>query len=139
MTAAEASAFFDRYADAFTRLDVDAICALWAFPGFFAARGKRAAFDEAAFRANTHAICAFYQAQGMVRATKRIAAVTPVTATIIAVTTDDELFDKNGAKLVSWAHGYLVSETADGPRVIAALPDAELDAWDRRGVKLGSW
>lgn len=139
MTAAEASAFFDRYADAFSRFDVDEICSLWAYPAYFAGRGKRAALDEAAFRANTESLCKFYRTQGVARAAKRVAEFKPLMATIAAVVTEDVLSDAAGAELATWRHGYLVSDTEQGPKVIAALPDAELDAWEQRGARLGSW
>lgn len=139
MTAAEAGAFFGRYADAFTRFDVDEICSLWAFPAYFAARGKRAALDEAAFRANTQSLCTFYRSQGVTKATKRVVGFEPLAATIVSVITEDVLSDASGAQIATWRHGYLLSDTEQGPRVIAALPDAELDAWEQRGAKLGSW
>jgi hypothetical protein len=139
MTIAEARVFFDGYADAFTRFDVDRICGHWAFPAYFAARGKRIALDESALRDSIKSLCDFYRGQGVARAAKSVAAFEALTATIGAVLTDDILRDASGAQIAAWRHGYLVSKTDAGPRIVAAFPDAELDAWERRGAKLGSW
>jgi hypothetical protein len=117
----EIARFFDSYAEAFSRGDAEAVAALWAFPAFFVARGKRAALDEAAFRANTEAILAFYRAQGVARAEKRLIGAEPLFDGLWLARTADRLVD------------------AGGLRAVAAMPDAELDAWTARGTPLGSW
>ena len=53
--------------------------------------------------------------------------------------TEDRLYDASGAEIAAWRHAYLVSDSDGDLRVIAALPDAELDAWEAHGTKLGSW
>jgi hypothetical protein len=135
----EIAAFFEAYAEAFSRGDAEAVCALWAFPAFFAARGKRAALDEAAFRANTEALLAFYRAQGMARAEKRLLAAEPLFDGLWLARTGDRLLDAGGAIIAEWEHAYLLSRTDGGLRAVAAMPDAELDAWQARGTPLGSW
>jgi hypothetical protein len=104
-----------------------------------AARGKRAALEAEAFRTNTEALCRFYAAQGLARAHKDVLEVKPLTDTLDTVRTADTLFDADGEVIAAWEHVYLVSETEAGPKVIAALPDDELDAWTVRGTPLGSW
>jgi hypothetical protein len=139
MTKAEAIAYFDAYAAAFTRFDIDAICALWVYPALFAGRGKRAVLDAGSFRANTEALCEFYRAQGVARARKRLISLDQLAPTIAAAVTEDELTDDHCAVLAQWRHGYILSETTEGAKAIAAFPDAELDAWEARGARLGSW
>jgi hypothetical protein len=135
----EIERYFDDYAEAFSRGDVDAVCALWAYPAFFVARGKRAALDEAAFRANTEAILAFYRARGMARAEKRVLAADTLFDGLWLARTADRLLDAEGLVIAQWEHTYLLSRTASGLRAVAAMPDGELDAWQARGTPLGSW
>ena len=135
----EIAAFFDEYADAFSRGDVDAICALWAWPAFFVARGRRAALDATAFRANTAAILAAYRGFGVARAEKRVVEIRPLFEGLRLVRTADRMIDAGGAALAAWEHLYLLSRTREGLRAVAAFPDGELDAWQGRGTPLGSW
>jgi hypothetical protein len=131
--------FFDDYAEAFSRGDAAAVCALWAFPAFFVARGKRVALDEAAFRANTEAILAFYREQGMARADKRLLSADALFEGLWLARTGDRLLDGAERTIAEWEHIYLLSRTDSGLRAVAAMPDGELDAWDARGTPLGSW
>lgn len=133
------AALFEAYAEAFSRGDSDAVTASWAFPAFFAARGKRAALDETAFRANCDALIRFYRAQGGVRAEKTVVSAEPLFEGLWLVRTGDRVRDRDGAAIAAWEHLYLVSRTETGLRVVAAFADAELDAWAARGTPLGSW
>ena len=135
----EIARFFEDYAEAFGRGDADAICALWAFPAFFVARGKRAALDQAAFRANTEAILAFYRARGIKRAEKRALGAEALFDGLWLARSADRLLDAGGQAIAEWEHAYLLSRTDSGLRAVAAFPDGELDAWDARGTPLGSW
>ena len=139
MTQAEVQALFDDYAAAFARADVARICGHWAYPAYFCARGKRAALDEAAFRANAETLCRFYAAQGVAAAHKSVLAVDELAAGLAFVRTADRLTGADGGTIAEWRHGYLLSETADGLRIVMAMPEEELDAWQRRGTPLGSW
>jgi ketosteroid isomerase-like protein len=135
----EIARFFDAYAEAFSRGDVDAVCGLWAYPAFFVARGRRAALDAAAFRANTEAILAAYRRFGAVRAEKRLLAADALFDGLWLVRTADRMIDAMGAEVAAWEHRYLLSRTEDGLRAVCAMPDGELDAWAARGTPLGSW
>lgn len=135
----EIEQFFDDYAAAFSSGDAGAVSALWAFPAFVVARGKRAALDVDVFRANSEALIAFYRAQGMTRADKRVLAAEPLFDGLWLVRTADRMTDSAGAEIASWEHLYLLSRTAEGLRAVAAMPDGELDSWQRRGTPLGSW
>jgi hypothetical protein len=139
MTRVEAEDFFAGYAQAFTDMDVDGVCASWSYPAFMAGRGKQAALDEASFRQNTVALCAFYRAQGVARAEKQVLELVRQTETTSTVRTADTLFDATGDVVAAWEHVYLLTETPAGVRVAVALPDGELAAWRSRGTPLGSW
>jgi hypothetical protein len=104
-----------------------------------AGRGQAAALDETQFRDNVEALCAFYARHGLARATKRVLGFNELSRTIASVTTEDRLYDASGAEIANWRHAYFVSEGGGELHVIAALPDAELDAWEARGTRLGTW
>ena len=65
--------------------------------------------------------------------------VQPLSESIALVTTRFRLDDAAGEEVAEWDHLYLVSATEQGLKLIAALPEAELDAWTARGTPLGSW
>jgi len=130
---------FDDYAEAFGRGDVARICGHWAYPAYFAARGRRTALDEPAFRANAEALCRFYTARGVAGAAKRVLALEPLIGGLAFVRTADCLSDPDGTELAGWEHGYLVGETAAGLRIVMAMPEEELDCWQRLGTPLGAW
>jgi hypothetical protein len=70
MTPEAVEEFFARYAAAFSRGDTEEIGSLWKLPAFITAPERSVCFsDAAAFRANTDALCEFYRARGMARAT----------------------------------------------------------------------
>ena len=138
MTVAQVEAFFERYARAFNRFDVDDICGLWAYPAFFAARGNRQSLTETEFQQNVQALCAFYKAQGMARANARVMDLAQLTESVASVRTAYELVGDNGATIAKWVHAYLISETNNGLRIVASLPEEEMAAWDARGASMDS-
>jgi ketosteroid isomerase-like protein len=139
MMAREVGAFLQSYARAFSDFDVDAICRSWAYPAYFVARGRRAALDAEAFRANTQALCTFYRARGMTEATKELLEITCISPGTALVRTADVLRGGDGGTIAAWEHVYLLSHTADGLKLVAAMPDGELAAWQARGTPLGDW
>jgi len=138
MTVAQVATFFERYAQAFSRLDVDSICDLWAYPAFIAARGNRTSLSETEFRQNLRGVCAFYKAQGMASASARVVDLAQLTDSVASVRTAYELVDDDGATITKWVHAYLMSETSEGLRLVASLPDEEMAAWDARGASMAS-
>jgi len=65
--------FFEQYAAAFSRGDVEEIGRLWMLPAFITTPNQSGCFMDAdAFRKNTEALCAFYRDQGLFRAKKTI-------------------------------------------------------------------
>ncbi len=137
MTAAQVHGFFKDYAEAFSSGSVDRIRASWSFPAFMCFGGRQTVFDGEAFRANTAKLCAFYAAQGVVRADKEVLELNRLTETTASVRTADVLRDAEGGVVAEWEHVYLLVETADGIRVAAALPDDEVRAWRERGAPVG--
>lgn len=130
---------FRSYSDAFARFDAAAISAHWAYPAYFCARGKRASLAEPEFRANVEALCAFYRAQGVKRVAATLRQVEWLSDSLALARTHYRLADGAGAPVAEWDHHYLVSATDDGLKLVAAMPDDELDAWAARGTPLGQW
>ena len=139
MTRGEVDVLFDDYAAAFGRGDVARICGHWAYPACFAARGRRAALDEAAFRANAETLCRFYAERGVAAARKEVLELQPLVGALAFVRTGDRLSGADGRTLAAWEHGYLLEATAEGLRIVMAMPEGELDAWEGLGTPLGSW
>jgi hypothetical protein len=139
MTFKEVQALFDDYAEAFGSGNVDRVCSHWAYPAFFVARGKRAALSEDEFRTNTARLSDFYRKQGVARAAKAILSLDELFPRLALVRTSDRLTNSDGVVVAEWEHGYLLSETPNGLKIVAAMPDQELDLWERRGTPLGSW
>jgi hypothetical protein len=137
MTASEIDNFFQSYAAAFSRRDVDAICGLWDYPGFMSYQGKQAVLEREAFRRNTESLCAFYAARGLARAEKQVLEIGRLTDTTASVRTADTLFDAQGELITRWEHVYVLSETAQGLKAVAAFPDNELKAWRDLGAPMG--
>ena len=138
MTRKTVEEFFDNYAAAFSRGDVDEISRLWMLPAFITTADRAVCFaDVNAFRKNTEALCGFYADQGLSRAKKTVLDFNPLSDAVAAITTRDELFDSSGAPITQWVHAYLVRETDAGIRTIAAVADNEMNAWEARGTPLG--
>ena len=139
MTRESLDEFFTHYADAFSRVDVEGIGRVWKLPAFITTRDRSSCLaDPEAFRRNTEAACAFYRRQGVARAKKRVLEIKLVGEGVAVVTTLDELFDGAGEQIARWEHAYLVRETADGLRAVAAVADNEVKAWKARGTPLGN-
>jgi len=137
VTAAQVHSFFKDYADAFSSGSVDRIQASWSFPAFMCFGGRQTVFDSEAFRANAVKLCAFYAAQGVVRADNEVLELSRLTDTTASVRTACVLRNAEGGVVAEWEHVYLLVETSDGVRVAAALPDNEVRAWRERGTPLG--
>lgn len=137
MTAAEVRLLFSDYADAFSSRAMDRVTGAWTFPAFISFGGKQIGFDRKAFYDNAVRLCSFYEAQGVVRAQKEVLALHHLTATNATVRTADKLYDANGRLIAEWEHVYLLSETADGLKIAAAMADNEVRAWRERGTPIG--
>jgi hypothetical protein len=138
MTAAQVDTFFKDYVRAFVDQDIDRICSFWGYPAFMVFEGRQAALSDKAFRSNAVRLCAFYAVQGVTRAEKEVIFLMRLTDTTTAVRTRDMLYDAGGKIIAEWEHAYLLSDTAEGIRVAAAMPDGEVRAWRERGTPLGA-
>jgi hypothetical protein len=67
----------------------------------------------------------------------RVLRVDPAGERVAMVTTGDDLLDAEGRIIARWKHVYLLRETADGLRAIAAVADDEISAWTAKGTPLG--
>jgi hypothetical protein len=130
--------FYDRYVDAFTRNDTDALVAAWSFPAAIAGPAGNAVFDAPAFRRNVEALFGFYRRQGVVRTTATVAALHPLGEGVVLSQTDYAMFDAAGALIAGWQTPYLLRQTGDGLHAFAAVADSEVAAWAARGTPLGS-
>jgi hypothetical protein len=137
VTAAQVHSFFKDYADAFSARSVERIQAMWSFPAFMCYGGLQAALDSEAFRANTAKLCAFYAAQGVVRADSDVLELSRLTETTASARVTYALRNAEAGVVAAWEHVYLLVETAQGIRIAAALPDNEVRAWRERGTPLG--
>jgi hypothetical protein len=136
MTTGQVQAFFSDYVQAFADQDIDRICSFWGYPAFMVFDGRQIVFDTGAFRTNAVRLCAFYAAQGMTHAEKDVIELVRLTDTTAAVRTRDMLYDANGELVAEWEHAYLLSDTSEGIKVAAAMPDGEVRAWRERGTPL---
>lgn len=129
--------YFAAYVAAFSRRDVEALAALWTFPATIVARGRSACFEEAAFRANTERLCAFYARQGVAEARKAVLGAEALFPGLWLVRTADRMTDSGGGEIARWEHAYLLAETEEGLRALVAIADGEMEAWAARGTPLG--
>ena len=84
-------------------------------------------------------VCRGGAARGVAAAAKRVVALEPMIGGLAFVRTADLLSDRDGLELASWQHGYVLSETAAGIRIVMAMPEQELDCWQLLGTPLGAW
>lgn len=136
MVAAFVDALFRDYADAVTDGAVERIQAMWSFPAFMMFDGRQVVLDEAGFRSNTERLCAFYREQGMVRAEYDVLEILCLTPTTASVRTIVRLYDGNDGIVTEWAHVHLLSDTDEGLKIAAALPDEEMRAWSARETSM---
>lgn len=133
------AAFFELYTSAFSRCDVNKISELWTFPAFITGESRSAVFDNAqSFEKNTTALCDFYKRQGMKRAHKTVLSAQALYPGVVLARTKDELFDEADELITQWEHTYLLRNTDDGWRALAAVADDEMQAWASRGTPLSS-
>lgn len=125
MTHADVQAFFDRYQDAFNRLDGDAVADLWHVPSGIAdshgaADGGRLTWwpEAAPMRANHRALCAHYRQAGYGAARFTIDQVVPLGPDHAFARLQWTLTRADGSLLQRFGTGYQLLRTAQGPRVL---------------------
>ena len=138
MSLTDAQAFFDRYADNFSRGDIAAVNDAWAMPCFISGPRSGAFTDAEVFARNTEGLVAFYAAQGLAKAEKTVLSAEVQYDGVTLVRTADRLSDAAGEEIATWEHLYLMRRFSDGWKVVTAICDGEVAAWAARGTPLGS-
>ena len=134
-----AADFFRSYAAAFSKGDARAITGFWAFPAFVTTPQGNAAFeDPERFEANTTALCAFYSRQGLTKVEAETVSINELHQGIALVKTHYRLYGNQDSLIVAWMHTYLIRHERDDIKLITAIADGELAAWEARGTPLGS-
>jgi hypothetical protein len=120
---AEIVRFFDAYRDAFNRLDGDAVAALWhSASGIADVRDGLARIDwwpePAPMCANHRALCALYREAGYGRADYTLLDAVPMGTHHAFAHLRWTIDRADGGLLQTFATGYQLMRTADGPRVL---------------------
>ena len=123
MTPADVTAFFERYRDAFDRLDGDAVADLWHVPSGIADAKDGAGrltwwADEAPMRHNHRALCEVYRRAGYHRAGFEIEACWPLGPSHAAARVGWTLTRADGSVLQRFRTAYQLIDTANGPKVL---------------------
>lgn len=115
--------FFNAYAQAFNHLDGDAVADLWHVPsGIADAPAGQARLtwwtDDAALRANHHALCAHYRSAGFHRTTFDICHHEALGAGHDFVRVQWRITRADGSLLQAFGTAYQLIHTPAGPRVL---------------------
>ena len=86
-----------------------------------------------------HAFFKSYAAQGVATADKEVLEIARIAPGCVLVRTADTLSGAGGSFIAAWEHVDIVSDTTAGLKVVAAMPEGELAAWQARGAPLGRW
>lgn len=128
MSRQETTAFFEHYRDCFNRLDGDAVADAWCVPSGIAdshGDGGTARLDiypdDAAVRANMHALCDVYRRNGFARAEFELLDHVPLGANHAFAHLHWTLYRADGSELQGFRTGYQLARTADGPRAMLAV------------------
>lgn len=138
MSEAEVRRFFDRYAVAFSRLDVGAILDHFAFPcQILGELGGQAYADRAAIEADMVAFVTFYAAQDFARAELAKLEVQPLSAAFALAHVHWRLVQKSGETLVDFETTYALRTNRETPAIIGILGHTEDSQWQRRRMAAG--
>jgi hypothetical protein len=123
MLTTEITDFFDRYRDAFNRLDGDAVADLWHVPSGIAGTQQGRPHltwwsDGADMRHNHRALCDVYRRAGYARADHHLAHVESMGDDHAFARVQWTLSRLDGSLLQAFATGYQLMRTAQGPRVL---------------------
>jgi hypothetical protein len=132
MSREETQAFFETYREAFNRLDGDAVADLWCTASGIADSGgpegtARLTWwpDDAAMRANHHALCAVYRRADYGRADFTLQQQVPMGADHAFAHLHWRITRRDGSLLQQFHTGYQLMRTARGPRVLLAVAHQE--------------
>lgn len=139
MSRDEVLAFFERYRDAFDRLDGDAVAALWhEASGITDVAGDRARMlwwgEPGPMRANHHALCALYRDAGYGRAEFELLDHLPLGPHHAVAHLRWTLHRTDGSLLQRFATGYQLIRGPEGPQVLLCTAYQEDPEETRRHV-----
>ena len=139
MALEEAQTFFQSYAAAFTRKDMDAIAGMWRYPCYITDQRGGAAFkDLSAFRKNLDRLSGFYDAQGVAGAKANVREANSDDEGVARIVVDYELTDADEKTIIAWSTFYVLRKTDSGEwKACFAIADGEMNAWADRGTPLG--
>lgn len=137
MVAALVDALFRDYGEAVSSGAIERVQQMWSFPAFMMFDGRQVVLDAAGFRENFERLDAFYRGHGMARIDYDVIELLCLTPTTASVRTIVRLFDAEDRIVTQWAHVHLLSDTEDGLKIAAALPDEEIRAWDALAMTPG--
>ena len=126
----ELIAFFERYRDAFGRLDADAVTALWHTPSAIAdsrdGHGRVTTWTaEAPMRENWHTLCGIYRELGMARCEFELLDHVGFGADHGVAKLSWSLWRSDGTLLQRFGTGYQLLRTAAGWRVFGCIAHEE--------------
>lgn len=126
MSRNDTHALFERYRDAFTRLDSDAVAALWHTPSAIAdsrdGHGRVTTWTtEAPMRENWHALCGVYRELGLARCDFELLEHTSFGADHVVAKLRWSLWRSDGSSLQRLGTGYQLLRTAAGWRVLGCI------------------
>ena len=131
MSRTEVQQFFERYRDAFNRLDGNAVADLWHnASGITDSRENLARItwwpDDASMRSNQLALCAAYRDNGYGRADFQLIDCLELGVHHAFANLQWLLWRADGRLLQAFRTGYQLMRTADGPRVVLATAYEEV-------------
>jgi hypothetical protein len=130
MSRAQTLAFFERYRDAFCRLDGDAVAELWHTPSAIADSrsgcGRVTTWTtEAPMRENWHALCCVYRELGLARCDFELRDHMSFGADHVVAKLNWSLWRSDGSLLQRFDTGYQLLRTAAGWRVFGCIAHEE--------------
>ena len=138
MSEAQIRSFFDRYAGAFSALDVGGILDHFAFPCEIATETAGYAYaDRAAIEADMNGFVSFYADQDFARAELVKLDYQPLSAAFGLAHINWRLVAKSGATLVDILSTYILRVAGDTPAIIGILGHTEDAEWQRKRLAAG--
>jgi len=138
MSEADIRRFFDRYAAAFSSLDVATILDHFAFPcQIVGEKGGQAYADRAAIEADMGGFVKFYAGQNFARAELAKLEVQPLSAAFGLAHVHWRLVQKSGEPLVDFESTYALRTNRETPAIIGILGHTEDSQWQRRRAAAG--
>jgi hypothetical protein len=127
----EIATFFTSYVDAFSRGDVDALCALWEPVGLFPTSAGNFAMDAQTFRGHLVKLMDFYKRQGVIRPEGRLIDATELFPNVAQARIAYRMLGDDGALIAGWEHVYILRRR-DHWQVTLTIADGEMVAWGPR-------